>query len=887
MAAFSLGILLINDRDITNKESLHRAYDEICRTLPPVAGVANGAMILIDRTFHNMDLSTMVDVLKPKVDGSKYLDELFSHNTLDFFILFSSMSSVVGNSGQSNYIAANMYMTSLAFQRKKRGLAGSVIDISSLVGIGYVEHSEVVDADYFTRIGYTNISEQDLHQMFAEAMLAGRPESLECPEIVTGLAPAFADAEIKAPYRSDLKFCHFTIERPGEKQSTGQGAIVPVKTQLLTAETRAQVFELLEISFASRLKQILQVDADDQISSTQTLVEQGVDSLIAVEVRSWFLKELDIDMPVLKVLGGASMIDLLEDAIDGLPPGTVPNLGSSHDTVTVTTIENPQSGRQRSEGLNDSTETSGDLSTPLLDPENYEGPGSAAELHMARQKLQDLPLPPTNVSSGTVTSLSSEIVRDDGTGSESCSSLCESELSTKLPRYKEVTEKMSFGQSRFWFLHIFLTDKTSFNMAFSARLEGSLRLTDMERAVHAVGKKHEALRTRFFSVGDRMDQPMQGILDTSLVRLKHKSIGNEHEATQELQNMRDHVWDLGNWESIRISVLSLTDTSHYLLVACHHIAMDGISFQILLSDINKVYNNQALTPCPPESQYRAFAAKQHQEYASGKMAVDLDFYSRIIPRDLQPVPLFPFATSSSRKTLESYGAHRIDVRLDSALTARIRTQARKNKATTFHFYLAALQCLVFRLLENTDEFFIGIADANRTDSKYAETLGFFLNLLPLHFQRALDQPFNQAIQDARNKSYSALSHSKLPFDLLLNRLNVPRSATHTPLFQIFVDYRQGVQERSTFAGCKAEGEYWHTAKTGYDLGLDIIDNADGDSLLTLRLQDSLYSESHAKLLLQSYVNLITEFSKSPGTTLEKIQLWRKEDTDNAITLGQG
>ena len=223
----------------------------MCNTLPPIAGVANGAMILIDRTFQNMDLNTMTDVLKPKVDGSKYLDELFSEDTLDFFILFSSMSSVVGNSGQSNYIAANMYMTSLAFQRKERGLAGSVIDISSLVGIGYVEHSEAVDADYFTRIGYTNISEPDLHQIFAEAMLVGRPGSQECPEIVTGLAPAFADAEVKAPYRSDLKFCHFTIERSGERQNTGQEAIIPVKTQLHTAETKAQILNILKGNFSN------------------------------------------------------------------------------------------------------------------------------------------------------------------------------------------------------------------------------------------------------------------------------------------------------------------------------------------------------------------------------------------------------------------------------------------------------------------------------------------------------------------------------------------------------------------------------------------------------------------------------------------------------------
>ena len=237
---------LEHNRDITHRESLHACYDEICRTLPPVAGVANGAMVLQDKMFQNMHLSTMVEVLKPKVDGSKHLDDLFSENTLDFFILFSSMSSVVGNSGQSNHIAANMFMTSLVFQRKKRGLAGSVIDISSLVGIGYVEHSEHVDAEYFTRIGYTNISEQDLHQMFAEAVLAGRPGSQESPEIVTGLAPAYTDAEIKAPYRNDLKFCHFLIERLGEKHYVNQTAVIAVKTQLSTAISKAEIYKILK-----------------------------------------------------------------------------------------------------------------------------------------------------------------------------------------------------------------------------------------------------------------------------------------------------------------------------------------------------------------------------------------------------------------------------------------------------------------------------------------------------------------------------------------------------------------------------------------------------------------------------------------------------------------
>lgn len=619
-----------------------------------------------------------------------------------------------------------------------------------------------------------------------------------------------------------------------------------------------------------------------------TLVEQGVDSLVAVEVRSWSLKELGLDIPVLKILGGASMLSMIEDAMAGISPAMIPSLRPTTEPASTPTVMDlmgepdrniPPKSIDNSQDSNFTPEALGDDDQPVRMVRYGDGrPGSQVQ---PLQTKQD-----SDASSSPVSSPQ----QSNNSGSDTSTYLTDPETSTKLHMEhipKERVEKMSFGQSRFWFLNQFLRDKTTFNMAFSARLEGHLRLAELKAAVRVAGQKHEALRTRFFSIGDHMDQPMQGILDTSLVRLKHKTISNEFQATQELQDMRDHVWDLEQWESMRITVLSLSDTSHYLLVACHHIAMDGISFQILLSDLDKVYNGQELAPCLPNSQYRAFAAEQHQDYADGKMEADFDFYSRLIPKDPNPIPLFPFARSNSRKILDKYGAHRADFRLDSALTTKIKAQARKSKATTFHFYLAALQCLVFRLLDNTDQLFIGIADANRTDSKYMGTLGFLLNLLPLCFQRASNQPFGTAIRDARNKAYAALSHSKVPFDLLLNRLNITRSSTHTPLFQIFFDYRQGVQERSTFAGCKAEGQHWYLAKTGYDLGLDIIDNAAGDSLITLRLQDSLYSENDAKTLLRSYVNLLDIFSTSPDMSLEQVQIWRKEDTESAIALGQG
>lgn len=193
-----------------------------------------------------MSFETLTKVLNPKVIGTQLLDELFHNTPLDFFIVFSSLTGVVGNSGQSNYIAANMFMTALMSQRKKRGVAGSAIAISSVMGIGYVERSDDFTGDYFAKLGYRNISEQDLQQLFAEAILVGKPGCPGSSEVITGLQPIFADAHVKAQFRDDIKFNHFVMERSGTQSYGGKLSAVPLRIKLAETQTKAEAIDIIK-----------------------------------------------------------------------------------------------------------------------------------------------------------------------------------------------------------------------------------------------------------------------------------------------------------------------------------------------------------------------------------------------------------------------------------------------------------------------------------------------------------------------------------------------------------------------------------------------------------------------------------------------------------------
>ncbi|KAI0424987.1 hypothetical protein F5Y09DRAFT_347142 [Xylaria sp. FL1042] len=816
--------------DVTNRASLRACIDEIERTMPRIAGVANGAMVLRDAMFENMSFDQMMTCLRPKVDGTILLDEMFYDAPLDFFIVFSSLTAVVGNSGQSNYAAANMFMTALASQRKKRGVAGSTIDISSLMGIGYVERSDTLDADYFTKLGYTNISEQDFHQLFAEAIAAGRPGSDSIEEIVTGVSPIYSDQDVKAQFLTDLKFAHFVLERPEVAAQANRTQSVPVRVRLADAAPE-DVEDIIKDSLMIRLKRTLQLGEDETVNDSVSLVEQGIDSLMAVEVRTWFIKELDVDMPVLKILAGGTIRDLVSDAASRLPQVGA-NIPPSHDDMLATASPGAETDSSHSK-------------LPS---------SSSSDIATASSSLEDISPPPE-----------SKTLSFD----ESIVASRESE---------EIKEQLSYGQARFWFMQNLLADPKSFNMAVMFQLLGPLRVDAFERAVQIVVQRHEILRTRLVQADegddlDDCDEPLQGISSKSAINLTRKRITRAEEAHEELRRMRDEEWDLHSWESMKITLVSLSDTVHYVVVGSHHITLDGMSFSVLFVDLEAAYSGKPLPPLSPTSQYRAFASKQRRDYESGAMRESIEAFRRAIPSDVKPLPLLPFATVSKRQPVYQYELTEAKVKLDKEEGDRIKQFARKCRSTTFHVFMSVLQAQLFQYIPEMDGLCIGMADANRLDHRFMGTMGFLLNLLPLYFSRSpKGTRASHVVQGTRDKVYAALQHSQLPFDVLLQELSIPRSAEHTPLFQVFVDYRQIVQERSTFGECRLGEERWLNAATGYDIRLEVTENPNGEVLLAMNLQSCLYSQKSTEMLLESYVKLLGQYCSGADVMVEELAL---------------
>ncbi|ETS80942.1 hypothetical protein PFICI_08471 [Pestalotiopsis fici W106-1] len=298
--------IIIERLDVTSLEDVSRFGRKIEETMPEVGGVINGAMVLDDRVFSQMTVETWNRVLRPKTVGSRNLDTVFSDLDLEFFIMTSSFAAIGGHPGQCNYAAANMYMNGLAANRRKRGLAGSVLNIGVIYGLGLLQREKEELYIGLEREGYPPISERDIHHMFLEAIVAGRPGTSEPFDITTGLRRFKWGSPNPLHWHQDPRFNHFTLDEGASSMTTETGIQNSLLEQLSSLEDVEALTDCLIDAFTSHLKVMLQLP-EGSISRQSSLSEIGIDSLVAVDIRNWIWKNLGRDVAVLKILGSNSI----------------------------------------------------------------------------------------------------------------------------------------------------------------------------------------------------------------------------------------------------------------------------------------------------------------------------------------------------------------------------------------------------------------------------------------------------------------------------------------------------------------------------------------------------------------------------------------------------
>jgi NAD(P)-dependent dehydrogenase (short-subunit alcohol dehydrogenase family)/acyl carrier protein len=286
--------------DVTSKS----AVETLLRTLraeAPIRGIIHAAMVLDDALMSNLTEARFRSVIDVKARGAANLDFASRTDPLDYFLLFSSATTMIGNPGQANYVAANGFLEGLARRRRAEGLPGLAVGFGAIADKGYLAGNDEVSEILNRRLGNSAMKAATA-LAFVEAYMAQDPGTVEaatvmCSPIDWGVASNLA---VVGTPLFEVPLRQMTINSTSGSDGIDLSALVADKSE-------AEALDILYKLVAAEMAAVLRV-SENTLSRDKVLKDAGLDSLMAVELGLSFKERTGVEIPLSSV-GDTTTID--------------------------------------------------------------------------------------------------------------------------------------------------------------------------------------------------------------------------------------------------------------------------------------------------------------------------------------------------------------------------------------------------------------------------------------------------------------------------------------------------------------------------------------------------------------------------------------------------
>lgn len=300
--------------DVMDAASVQQVLQQVSQRMPPIKGCVQGSMVLRDQMFSEMSYEDWRVSVECKALGSWNLETNLPRD-LDFFVMLSSASNVIGLTGQSNYAAGNSYMDSLARFRVGGGQKAISLDLGPMVDDGIL-----VETDGFLDkvLGYGSlapVTRAQLHAILDHYCNPNRPVlTLDTAQLVFGISGESGDGHLQNTLTQNPLFYRLQLESIPENSWSQDHDQVDFKKLFQATTSLHEAREIVRRAIIDKMVHSYRLIAEEvEVDVYAPLHTYRVDSLLAVELCNWIGKEFVAEVAVLEVMGGATlaMVDLL------------------------------------------------------------------------------------------------------------------------------------------------------------------------------------------------------------------------------------------------------------------------------------------------------------------------------------------------------------------------------------------------------------------------------------------------------------------------------------------------------------------------------------------------------------------------------------------------
>ncbi|MEO5330728.1 MAG: amino acid adenylation domain-containing protein [Magnetococcus sp. YQC-5] len=341
---------------------------------------------------------------------------------------------------------------------------------------------------------------------------------------------------------------------------------------------------------------------------------------------------------------------------------------------------------------------------------------------------------------------------------------------------------LSEAQIQLWTLEQLGDGGALSNLSYTnLQLKGNLQLDLLQKAARQVVARHEALRTSIDPLGASQTVLPEVTFNLPLIDLSHlEASARSVELTQWFHREAATPIPLSSPPLFRLCVIRLEPDLHRLVLAAHHILIDGMSLVILLRELFTLYTGaiQGTSPTlPSPMSFDSYLTWRREYDQSEAMQRHEAFW---LTQFAGEIPVLELPCDHAPPALSTYQAARAVLRLEANLYQALKKVSGRYHSTLFMLLLAAYQLFLHRLT-NQDALVVGILVLGRPPESQDRLIGYCSHILPIMSRLEGEPLFPQFLQGVRKSLLLAMEHQNYPFARLINHLNARKNKMQAPL----------------------------------------------------------------------------------------------------------
>ena len=341
---------------------------------------------------------------------------------------------------------------------------------------------------------------------------------------------------------------------------------------------------------------------------------------------------------------------------------------------------------------------------------------------------------------------------------------------------------LSYNQQSLWFMYQLAPESSAYNVFYAIRIISKPDIPSLWRAFESLIARHPVLRTTYHL---KDGVPVQKIHDTLPLRFEITNVSEQSE--EQLNNYiaeQAHLpFDLENGPVLRVNLFARSSEDHILLLNIHHIATDLWSFSLFADELQRLYvaetSKKSADLMPIAASYTDYARRQAEMLSDAEGERLWSYWKQKLGGEL---PVLNLPTDHPRPPVQTYNGLSHYFRVSGKLTQKIKDLSKESGTTLFMTLMAAFQVLLYRYTGQKD-ILVGSGAAARSRREFERVMGYFVNPVVIRSDLSGKPTFRKFLSQVRQTVLEALAHQEYPFQMLVERLQIQRDPSRSPLFQ--------------------------------------------------------------------------------------------------------